>query len=243
MSLLELQGVSAHYGLVQALFEAALSVDEGEIVCLIGPNGAGKTTVIRTITGALRVSSGSILFQGQPIHRSRTSAIIRSGISVVPEGRKIFPKMTVQENLEMGGYVRRNDGTGLRETMEAVYDLFPVLKQRAGQLGGTLSGGEQEMLAIGRAMMSRPKLMLLDEPSMGLAPVLVERTFEAISRLNKSGTTVLLVEQNANMALSIADRGYVMEGGVVGLHGTAAELRSSDTVKELYLGGRETSAV
>jgi branched-chain amino acid transport system ATP-binding protein len=195
--------------------------------------------VIRTITGALRVSSGSILFQGQPIHRSRTSAIIRSGISVVPEGRKIFPKMTVQENLEMGGYVRRHDGAGLRETMEAVYDLFPVLKQRAGQLGGTLSGGEQEMLAIGRAMMSRPKLMLLDEPSMGLAPVLVERTFEAISRLNKSGTTVLLVEQNANMALSIADRGYVMEGGVVGLHGTAVELRNSDTVKELYLGGRD----
>ena len=243
MSLLELQGVSAHYGLVQALFEVNLSVDEGEIVCVIGPNGAGKTTLIRTVTGALRVSAGSILFQGQPIHHLRTSAIIRSGSSVVPEGRKIFPKMTVQENLELGGYVRRHDRSALQETMEVVYDLFPVLKQRASQLGGTLSGGEQEMLAIGRAMMSKPKLMLLAEPSMGLAPVLVERTFEAISRLNKSGTTVLLVEQNANMALSIADRGYVMEGGVVSLHGTAEELRSSATVKELYLGGQNAPAV
>jgi branched-chain amino acid transport system ATP-binding protein len=239
MSLLKLEGVSAHYGLVQALFDVSMTVDEGEIVCLIGPNGAGKTTVIRTITGSVRASSGSIIFQGQPIHGARTSAIIRSGISVVPEGRRVFPQMTVAENLELGGYVRRREKAHMQETMETVYGLFPVLKDRTGQLAGTLSGGEQEMLAIGRAMMSRPVLMLLDEPSMGLAPVLVERTFEAIKRLNEAGTTVLLVEQNANMALSIADRGYVMEGGVIGLSGSTEELKKSSTVQEMYLGGRD----
>ena len=239
MSLLKLEGVSAHYGLVQALFDVSMTVDEGEIVCLIGPNGAGKTTVIRTITGSVRASSGSIIFQGQPIHGARTSAIIRSGISVVPEGRRVFPQMTVAENLELGGYVRRREKAHMQETMETVYGLFPVLKDRTGQLAGTLFGGEQEMLAIGRAMMSRPVLMLLDEPSMGLAPVLVERTFEAIKRLNEAGTTVLLVEQNANMALSIADRGYVMEGGVIGLSGSTEELKKSSTVQEMYLGGRD----
>lgn len=237
MSLLKLEGVSAHYGLVQALFDVSMTVDEGEIVCLIGPNGAGKTTVIRTITGAVRASSGSIIFQNNAIHEARTSAIIRMGISVVPEGRRVFPQMTVAENLELGGYIRRHDKAHIQQATAIVCDLFPVLKDRMGQLAGTLSGGEQEMLAIGRAMMSRPMLMLLDEPSMGLAPVLVERTFKAIKRLNEAGTTVLLVEQNANMALSIADRGYVMEGGVIGLSGSAEELKKSSTVQEMYLGG------
>jgi branched-chain amino acid transport system ATP-binding protein len=237
MAMLELKNVSAFYGVVQALFEVSLIVQEGEIVCLIGPNGAGKTTTIKTITGMLRAASGSISFNGKPIQSWRASAIVRAGISCVPEGRRIFPRMTVEENLELGAYVRRRNRAEVVESRDRVYDLFPVLRDRAGQLGGTLSGGEQEMLAIGRAMMSRPKLLVLDEPSMGLAPVLVERTFEAIKKLNEAGTTILLVEQNANMALAISSRGYVLEGGVVELEGTAAELKRSDTVKELYLGG------
>jgi branched-chain amino acid transport system ATP-binding protein len=239
MALLELKGISARYGLVQALFGVSLTVEEGEIVCLIGPNGAGKTTTIKTITGSLRPFEGEISFKGKAITKARTSSIVRSGISVVPEGRRVFPKMTVKENLELGAYVVRHDKAGMDNTLEKVYDLFPQLKTFSERMAGTLSGGEQEMLAISRAMMSRPKLMLLDEPSMGLAPVLVERTFQAISALNKAGTTVLLVEQNANMALSISNRGYVLEGGVVELSGTAAQLRASDAVKELYLGGKE----
>ena len=239
MALLEIKGISARYGLVQALYGVTLTVEEGEIVCLIGPNGAGKTTTIKTITGALRPFEGEISFAGKVITKARTSAIIRSGISVVPEGRRMFPKMTVKENLELGSYVVRRDKAGFEKTLKVVYELFPQLETFSDRMAGTLSGGEQEMLAISRAMMSRPRLMLLDEPSMGLAPVLVEKTFQAIAALNKAGTTVLLVEQNANMALSIADRGYVMEGGVVELSGTAAELRASDAVKELYLGGKE----
>jgi len=237
--LLEIKGISARYGLVQALYGVSLTVEEGEIVCLIGPNGAGKTTTIKTITGALRPFEGEISFAGKVITKARTSAIIRSGISVVPEGRRMFPKMTVKENLELGSYVVRRDKAGFEKTLKVVYELFPQMETFSDRMAGTLSGGEQEMLAISRAMMSRPRLMLLDEPSMGLAPVLVEKTFQAIAALNKAGTTVLLVEQNANMALSIADRGYVMEGGVVELSGTAAELRASDAVKELYLGGKE----
>ncbi len=239
MALLEIKGISARYGLVQALYGVSLTVEEGEIVCLIGPNGAGKTTTIKTITGALRPFEGEISFAGKVITKARTSAIIRSGISVVPEGRRMFPKMTVKENLELGSYVVRRDKAGFEKTLKVVYELFPQMETFSDRMAGTLSGGEQEMLAISRAMMSRPRLMLLDEPSMGLAPVLVEKTFQAIAALNKAGTTVLLVEQNANMALSIADRGYVMEGGVVELSGTAAELRASDAVKELYLGGKE----
>lgn len=239
MALLELKGISARYGLVQALFGVSLTVDEGEIVCLIGPNGAGKTTTIRAITGAMRPFEGEIFFKGKNITRSRTSSIIRSGMSVVPEGRKVFPKMTVKENLELGAYVVRKDKQGFERTLAQVYDLFPQLQTFSDRLAGTLSGGEQEMLAISRAMMSRPKLMLLDEPSMGLAPVLVEKTFQAISALNKAGTTILLIEQNANMALAISHRGYVLEGGSVELSGTADELRASDEVKDLYLGGKQ----
>jgi branched-chain amino acid transport system ATP-binding protein len=239
MALLEIKGISARYGLVQALYGVSLTVEEGEIVCLIGPNGAGKTTTIKTITGALRPFEGEISFAGKVITKARTSAIIRSGISVVPEGRRMFPKMTVKENLELGSYVVRRDKVGFEKTLKVVYELFPQLETFSDRMAGTLSGGEQEMLSISRAMMSRPRLMLLDEPSMGLAPVLVEKTFQAIAALNKAGTTVLLVEQNANMALSISDRGYVMEGGVVELSGSAAELRASDAVKELYLGGKE----
>ncbi len=237
--MLEIKGISARYGLVQALYGVSLTVEEGEIVCLIGPNVAFKTTTIKTITGALRPFEGEISFAGKVITKARTSAIIRSGISVVPEGRRMFPKMTVKENLELGSYVVRRDKAGFEKTLKVVYELFPQMETFSDRMAGTLSGGEQEMLAISRAMMSRPRLMLLDEPSMGLAPVLVEKTFQAIAALNKAGTTVLLVEQNANMALSIADRGYVMEGGVVELSGTAAELRASDAVKELYLGGKE----
>ncbi len=239
MALLELKGISARYGLVQALFGVSLTVEEGEIVCLIGPNGAGKTTTIRTITGALRPFEGEVFFQGKNITKARTSSIIRSGMSVVPEGRRVFPKMTVKENLELGAYVVRKDKEGFDKRLAEVYELFPQLQTFSERLAGTLSGGEQEMLAISRAMMSRPKLMLLDEPSMGLAPVLVEKTFQAISALNKAGTTILLVEQNANMALSISHRGYVLEGGSVGLTGTAKQLRESDEVKELYLGGKQ----
>lgn len=240
MALLELKGISARYGMVQALFGISLTVEEGEIVCLIGPNGAGKTTTIRTITGALRPFEGEVSFLGKNITKARTSAIIRSGISVVPEGRRVFPKMTVKENLELGAYVVRKDKEGFEKTLRTVYELFPQLETFSDRLAGTLSGGEQEMLAISRAMMSRPKLMLLDEPSMGLAPVLVEKTFQAIQALNKAGTTILLIEQNANMALSISHRGYVLEGGNIELSGSALELRASDEVKDLYLGGQKS---
>jgi len=207
---------------------------------LIGPNGAGKTTTIRTITGALRPFEGEVSFLGKNITKARTSAIIRSGISVVPEGRRVFPKMTVKENLELGAYVVRKDKEGFEKTLKTVYELFPQLETFSDRLAGTLSGGEQEMLAISRAMMSRPKLMLLDEPSMGLAPVLVEKTFQAIQALNKAGTTILLIEQNANMALSISHRGYVLEGGNIELSGSALQLRASDEVKDLYLGGQKS---
>jgi len=240
MALLELKGISARYGMVQALFGISLTVEEGEIVCLIGPNGAGKTTTIRTITGALRPFEGEVSFLGKNITKARTSAIIRSGISVVPEGRRVFPKMTVKENLELGAYVVRKDKEGFEKTLKTVYELFPQLETFSDRLAGTLSGGEQEMLAISRAMMSRPKLMLLDEPSMGLAPVLVEKTFQAIQALNKAGTTILLIEQNANMALSISHRGYVLEGGNIELSGSALQLRASDEVKDLYLGGQKS---
>lgn len=237
MSMLKLSEVSAFYGVVQALFSVSLEVSEGEIVCLIGPNGAGKTTTIKVITGMVKPASGTVEFVGNSIHNQRTSGIIRAGIGVVPEGRRVFPRMTVLENLEIGAFVRRGRTAELQESLAGVFELFPVLKERRDQAAGTLSGGEQEMLALGRAMMSRPRLMLLDEPSMGLAPVLVERTFEAIKKLNEQGTTILLVEQNAHMALSISTRGYVLEGGKVQLSGTAEELKRSTRVKNLYLGG------
>lgn len=236
MAMLELKQVCASYGVIQALFDVSLTVNEGEIVCLIGANGAGKTTAVRAITGALPVSKGSIHFLGKPINSCRTPAIIRSGIACVPEGRRVFRDMTIEENLEIGSYVIRKDKDRVQRTIEEVYSLFPILNERRTQMAGTLSGGEQAMLVLGRAMMSHPKLMVLDEPSMGLAPVIVERAFKAIKTLNDAGTSILLVEQNANMALSISDRGYVLEGGVVRAEGTAEELQQSESVRKLYLG-------
>jgi branched-chain amino acid transport system ATP-binding protein len=234
--MLKLQNVEAGYGSVQALFGLSLDVQAGEIVCLIGVNGAGKTTTLRVITGALPASAGAVEFEGKPITRRRMSEIVRLGISCVPEGRRVFATMSVEENLEIGGFIRRRDKAWLAETRERIFGIFPVLSERRKQAAGTLSGGEQQMLALGRAMMSRPRLLLLDEPSMGLAPVMVERTFEAIEDIRKGGTTILLVEQNARMALNIATRGYVLQTGKIVLAGTARELMNNDRVRQTYLG-------
>jgi branched-chain amino acid transport system ATP-binding protein len=228
--------VEAAYGSVRALFGLSLDIREREVVCLIGANGAGKTTTLRVVTGALRPTQGDIQFLGRPIASLRMSEIVRLGISCVPEGRKVFSTMTVQENLEIGGYIRRHDKRWLADTMEQIFTYFPILQDRRAQLAGTLSGGEQQMLALGRAMMSRPKLMLLDEPSMGLAPLMVERTFEAIQNIAKAGTTILLVEQNARMALTVADRGYVVQMGRIVISDTAGGLLQNDQVRQTYLG-------
>jgi branched-chain amino acid transport system ATP-binding protein len=203
---------------------------------MIGANGAGKTTTLRVITGALRLTQGDVQFEGQGIANRRMSDIVRLGISCVPEGRKVFSTMTVRENLEIGGFIRRRDKRWLAETLEQIFVYFPILRDRQAQLAGTLSGGEQQMLALGRAMMSRPKLMLLDEPSMGLAPVMVDRTFQAIQNIAKAGTTILLVEQNARMALTIANRGYVVQMGKIVLSDTAGGLLRNDQVRQTYLG-------
>jgi branched-chain amino acid transport system ATP-binding protein len=228
--------VEAAYGSVRALFGLSLDIREREVVCLIGANGAGKTTTLRVVTGALRPTQGDIQFLGRPIASLRMSEIVRLGISCVPEGRKVFSTMTVQENLEIGGYIRRHDKRWLADTMEQIFTYFPILQDRRAQLAGTLSGGEQQMLALGRAMMSRPKLMLLDEPSMGLAPLMVERTFEAIRNIAKAGTTILLVEQNARMALTVADRGYVVQMGRIVMSDSAGGLLRNDQVRQTYLG-------
>ncbi|HHY46916.1 MAG TPA: ABC transporter ATP-binding protein [Firmicutes bacterium] len=236
--MLRVQGIDVFYGSIQALKEVSLEVGEGEIVCLIGSNGAGKTTVLRTISGLLKPRKGSIEFMGERIDNKRPSQVVRGGISCVPEGRRIFPGLTVLENLEMGAYVRRRKRTEVSEAMERVFALFPVLKERARQAGGTLSGGQQQMLAIARALMAGPRLLLLDEPSLGLAPFLVEQVFDAIKRINQEEkVTVLLVEQNAKMALEIANRGYVLVNGVVSLHDTASNLKDNEKVRETYLGG------
>ena len=234
--MLRLQSVEAAYGSVRALFGLSLEIREREVVCMIGANGAGKTTTLRVVTGALRPTQGDIQFLGRPIASLRMSEIVRLGISCVPEGRKVFSTMTVQENLEIGGYIRRHDKRWLADTMEQIFTYFPILQDRRAQLAGTLSGGEQQMLALGRAMMSRPKLMLLDEPSMGLAPLMVERTFEAIRNIAKAGTTILLVEQNARMALTVADRGYVVQMGRIVISDTAGGLLQNDQVRQTYLG-------
>lgn len=238
MPILEMKGVSASYGAIQALFEVSMEVNEGEIVCLIGANGAGKTTAVKSIMGTLPITSGEIRFEGKQINTRRTSAIVRSGMACVPEGRRVFPDMTVLENLEIGGYVRRKDRVQFQNNLDYIFDVFPILAERRGQSAGTLSGGEQAMLVLGRAVMSRPKFMVLDEPSMGLAPVIVERAFDVIEKLNTSGIAILLVEQNANMALSISDRGYVMEGGVVKLEAGRKELQESELIQKLYLGAQ-----
>ncbi len=235
MPLLELDNVHSYYGHIQALRGISLTVDEGEVVTLIGSNGAGKTTTLRSIHGVLPPREGKILFAGEEIQGLPAHDMISKGISQSPEGRKIFRRMTVRENLEMGAY-HRNDNTSVREDMERVFELFPRLQERVKQEAGTMSGGEQQMLAIGRAIMSRPRLLLLDEPSMGLAPVLVERIFDTIQEINKQGTTILLVEQNANVALEIATRGYVLETGSIVSTASAEKLREDPKVREAYLG-------
>ena len=233
--LLKLENVHSYYGNIHALQGINLHVDDGEIVTLIGANGAGKSTTIRTISGIMHPREGSIYFEGEPIHHIDAHDLAGWGIAQSPEGRRIFPRLTVRENLEMGAY-RRRDRRGIQDDIEMVFELFPRLKERPTQLGGTLSGGEQQMLAIGRALMGRPRLLLLDEPSMGLAPVLVESIFEKIKQINAQGTTILLVEQNALMALEVAQRGYVMQTGVVVLHDEAEALLHNEMVRKIYLG-------
>jgi branched-chain amino acid transport system ATP-binding protein len=236
MSLLELRDVNAYYGNIHALKGISLTVDKGEIVTLIGANGAGKSTTLKTISGLLRPRQGEITFDGGRIDGVRAHDIVSLGISQAPEGRRIFPRMSVTENLEMGAFLRPRSSE--RESdFERVFTLFPRLRERRGQLGGTLSGGEQQMLAIARALMARPTLMLLDEPSMGLAPILVEQIFDIVRDINASGTTVLLVEQNALMALGLAQRGYIMQTGEIVLADDAAALARNPEVKKAYLGG------
>lgn len=233
--MLEVKDIHTYYGNIHALKGISLTVQEGEIVTLIGSNGAGKTTTLRTIQGLLRPRQGSIFFEGKALETISTETIVKLGISQSPEGRLIFPRMTVLENLQMGAYLR-NDTLGIKTDLEKVLHLFPRLQERINQKGGTLSGGEQQMLAIGRALMSRPRLLLLDEPSMGLAPMLVSQIFTIIRDINQQGTTILLVEQNARMALSIAHQAYVIQTGEVVLEGSAQELQSNETVRQAYLG-------
>jgi branched-chain amino acid transport system ATP-binding protein len=236
MALLDLAGVDALYGRVRALRGVTISVDQSEVVALIGSNGAGKTTTLRTISGLMHPPSGSITFDGKDITRMAAHDIVGLGICQSPEGRRLFARMQVIDNLRMGAFLRK-DGAGIQKDMERVFELFPRLKERTTQLAGTLSGGEQQMLAIGRALMSKPKLLMLDEPSLGLAPLLVREIFKRIQEINRLGVTVLLVEQNAHMALSIAGRGYVLETGRVRLEDSAANLLRNDEVKAAYLGG------
>lgn len=233
--MLEIKDLHTYYGNIHALKGISLHVEQGEIVTLIGSNGAGKTTTLRTIQGLLRPREGTILFEGSSLGSLSTQAIVRLGISQSPEGRLIFPRMTVKENLEMGAFLRR-DSLGIKSDTERVLHLFDRLEERINQKGGTLSGGEQQMLAIGRAMMARPRLLLLDEPSMGLAPMLVTQIFSIIREINEQGTTVLLVEQNARMALTVAHRGYVLQTGEIVLAGAAKDLQSNETVRKAYLG-------
>ncbi len=233
--MLEIKDIHTYYGNIHALKGVSLHVDVGEIVTLIGSNGAGKTTTLRTIQGLLRPREGKILFEGGALETLSTEAIVRLGISQSPEGRLIFPRMTVQENLEMGAFSRK-DSLGIKSDIERVLHLFPRLRERFTQKGGTLSGGEQQMLAIGRAMMARPRLLLLDEPSMGLAPMLVTQIFSIIKDINEQGTTILLVEQNARMALTVAHRGYVLQTGQIVLTGSAKDLQTNETVRKAYLG-------
>jgi len=235
-AMLNLEDVNVHYGAIWALKGNNLTVGEGEIVSLIGANGAGKSTTLRAISGIIKTSSGKISYQGEDISKTPAHEIVKKGIAQVPEGRRIFANLTVMENLELGAYIRK-DAKGIKQDIEGVLDRFPRLRERIGQIAGTLSGGEQQMLAIGRALMTRPKLMLLDEPSMGLAPLLVKEIFSIIQEINQDGTTILLVEQNARMALQIAHRAYVLETGRIVLEGSAKELAKHEDVKKAYLGG------
>ncbi|MEK4028121.1 MULTISPECIES: ABC transporter ATP-binding protein [Bacillaceae] len=234
--MLKVNQINVNYGNIRALKGVSLDVNEGEIVTLIGANGAGKSTLLKTLSGLLKPKEGTIEYLGKSIAGKPAQTIVKAGISHVPEGRRVFANMTVEENLELGAYLR-NDSAGVRQDFERVYELFPRLEERRKQLSGTLSGGEQQMLAMGRALMARPKLLLLDEPSMGLAPLLVQTIFRIIEEINRDGTTILLVEQNAHMALSIASRAYVVETGQIVISGTAEELQASEEVKMAYLGG------
>ena len=234
--MLTVEDINVYYGAIHAIKGISLDVPDGEIVALIGSNGAGKSTTLRTISGLMKPKTGKILYEGQDISGVPAHKIVGMGLCQVPEGRHVFANMTVMENLELGAYLRK-DKDGIAKDMDDVFKKFPRLLERKDQLSGTLSGGEQQMLAMGRALMSRPKLLLLDEPSMGLAPLLVKEIFNIIKEINESGTTVLLVEQNANMALSIADKAYVLETGRITLSGTAKELASSEAVRKAYLGG------
>ena len=233
--MLKVNDINVYYGSIHAIKGVSFEVKPGEIVTLIGANGAGKSTILKTISGLLHSRTGDIQFMDQSISGMAAHKIVAHGLAHVPEGRRVFLQMSVEENLEMGAYTQ--SAAAAQEDKEKVFDQFPRLKERRKQVAGTLSGGEQQMLAMGRALMSRPKLLMLDEPSMGLAPILVEQIFEIIQRLHKAGTTILLVEQNAQMALSVADRAYVLETGKISLSGTGAELAASDQVRKAYLGG------
>lgn len=235
MAMLEINDIHTYYGNIHALKGISVTVDEGEIVTLIGANGAGKTTTLRTISGLLHPRQGSVVLEGEDITGVPAHKLVYQGMAMVPEGRGVFAKLSVQENLEMGAF-SRSDNDGIKNDFERVFTLFPRLKERRNQVAGTLSGGEQQMLATGRAMMANPRLLLLDEPSMGLAPVLVESVFDTITQINKEGTTILLVEQNATMALSIANRGYVLQTGQIVVEDTAENLKQNEMVQKAYLG-------
>jgi len=235
-ALLTVENLTVHYGAIQALKGISFSVNEGEVITLIGSNGAGKTTTLHAISNIIKKTAGKVTFQDTDITSVPADAIVKTGLIQVPEGRRIFSNLTVRENLEMGAYTRK-DKAGIKADMENVFELFPRLKERLRQVAGTLSGGEQQMLAMGRALMAKPKLLLLDEPSMGLAPILVDEIFSIIQKINKDGTTILLVEQNAFKALSIADRAYILETGNIVKTGAASDLISDDSVRSAYLGG------
>jgi branched-chain amino acid transport system ATP-binding protein len=235
MSLLEFDGVHTHYGPIHVLKGVNYRVDQGEIVCLLGANGAGKTTTMKTILGLVRPTQGRVRFQERPLDKMSVSEVVRAGIAPVPEGRRVFARMTVMENLELGSFTR-NDHKAIADDLARVLDLFPRLRERRKQMAGTMSGGEQQMLAIGRALMARPTLLIMDEPSMGLSPIFVERVFDTVLAINRQGVTIFMVEQNANIALSIASRGYVLQTGEVVLEDTAANLLTSDLVRKTYLG-------
>ena len=236
MSMLKVENLSVHYGMIQAVRDVSFEVNEGEVVSLIGANGAGKTTILRTLSGLVRPSAGKIQFLGKEIQKMPAQKIVAGGLSQVPEGRHVFPGLTVMENLEMGAFLKKNREEN-QANLKKVFSRFPRLEERKNQDAATLSGGEQQMLAMGRALMSTPKLLLLDEPSMGLAPIFIQEIFDIIQDIQRQGTTVLLIEQNANKALAISDRGYVLETGKIVLSGTGKELASSEEVRKAYLGG------
>lgn len=236
MSMLKVENLSVHYGMIQAVRDVSFEVNEGEVVSLIGANGAGKTTILRTLSGLVRPSAGKIQFLGKEIQKLPAQKIVAGGLSQVPEGRHVFPGLTVMENLEMGAFLKKNREEN-QANLKKVFSRFPRLEERKNQDAATLSGGEQQMLAMGRALVSTPKLLLLDEPSMGLAPIFIQEIFDIIQDIQKQGTTVLLIEQNANKALAISDRGYVLETGKIVLSGTGKELAASDEVRKAYLGG------